>query len=251
MTKKKKRVPRDPDAPKRPRGRPLVLDDTPKRKDTKVLQRIATLGMANPVRMKVLKPREAKFVEIYASADGAISLGEAARQAGYPQSTAARMGSFLVSPDKSPHVLAAIQRRRAELNAKYGTTFERHMRDLQFIRDKAIEAGAWAAAVQAEYRRGQALGTIYIDRKEIRHGTIDSMSKEEVQRKLEALRKLYQGSPEVVDAQITESIEQEKKADHSEEFLDEAGEDVLSEGEEGDDEVEDNEGRVVGEPRDT
>jgi hypothetical protein len=86
------------------------------------------------------------------------------------------------------------------------------------------------------------LGTIYIDRKEIRHGSIDSMSKEEVQKKLEALRKLYQGSPEVVDVQITESIEMEKKVDHTEEFLndEEAGSELLSEDEEGDDGIEDN-----------
>jgi hypothetical protein len=69
------------------------------------------------------------------------------------------------------------------------------MKDLQLIRDKALEAGAFAAAVQAEYRRGQALGTIYVERKEIRHGTIDSMSKEEVQRKLDELKKLYGGPP--------------------------------------------------------
>jgi hypothetical protein len=69
------------------------------------------------------------------------------------------------------------------------------MKDMQMIRDKAIESGAYAAAVQAEYRRGQALGTIYVERKEIRHGTIDSMSKEEVQRKLDELKKLYGGPP--------------------------------------------------------
>jgi hypothetical protein len=76
------------------------------------------------------------------------------------------------------------------------------MRDLQLIRDKALEAGAYAAAVQAEYRRGQALGSIYVDRKEIRHGTIDSMSKEEVQRKLDELKKLYGGPPPsaIIDA---------------------------------------------------
>jgi hypothetical protein len=94
------------------------------------------------------------------------------------------------------------------------------------------------------------LGTIYVDRKEIRHGTIDSMSKEEVQRKLDALRKLYQGSPEIVDVQITQSIEQEKKVDHTEEFLDEAGKGLLSEDEEGDDEGEDHPGGIVGESRD-
>jgi phage terminase small subunit len=181
-------------------------------------------------------------VEIYAAADGTMTLKEAALEAGYPLSNAANMGSQLTNPEQNPHVVAAIQRRRAELNAKYGTTFERHMKDLQYIRDKAIEAGAWAAAVQAEYRRGQALGTIYVDRKEIRHGSIDSMSKEEVQRKLDALKKLYQGSSDVVDVQITESIDRERTIDHSEEFVNETGSRLLSEGSEGDDASEDNPG---------
>ena len=222
----------------------------PQRRNAKAQARIATFRAPLGGKRKPLKPREAKFVEIYAAADGTMTLKDAAIQAGYPESSAANMGSQLTNPDIYPQVVAALQSKRAELNAKYGTTFERHMKDLQFIRDKAIEAGAWAAAVQAEYRRGQALGTIYIDRKEIRHGTIDTMSKEEVQKKLEALRKLYQGSPDVVDAEVTQSIEYEKQADHSEEFLDEAGIDVLSEGSEGDEEDEDNEGGIVGEPRD-
>jgi hypothetical protein len=110
-------------------------------------------------------------------------------------------------------MVAAIQERRRELGEKYATTFERHMRDLQIIRDQALTAGAYGAAVQAEYRRGQALGTIYIDRKEIRHGTIDSMSKEEVQRKLEEIRRLYggQGGP-IVDV-TPKQIEEEPVED--------------------------------------
>ena len=89
------------------------------------------------------------------------------------------------------------------------------MRDLQIIRDKALEAGAYAAAVQAEYRRGQALGSIYVDRKEIRTGTIDSMSKEEVQKKLDELKRLYGGPPPtaLIDAdtgKVIESLEREK-----------------------------------------
>ncbi len=226
------------------------VSSVPRVKAPKAYARVSTAVVVPGGKRKPLNPREAKFVEIYAASDGTKTLTQVAIEAGYQKASAHVMGSILTDPNRYPHVVAAIQRRRAELNAQYGTTFERHMKDLQYIRDKAIDAGAWAAAVQAEYRRGQALGTIYIDRKEIRHGTIDTMSKEEVQKKLEALRKLYQGSPDVVDAQVTESIEQEKQADHSEEFLDEAGIDVLSEGSEGDEEDEDNEGGIVGESRD-
>ena len=78
---------------------------------------------------------------------------------------------------------------------KYGTNIERHLRDLQDIRDAALQAGNYGAAVTAEYRRGQALGTIYVDRKEIRHGTIDSMSVDEVRRKLEEIKAMYGGPP--------------------------------------------------------
>ena len=63
---------------------------------------------------------------------------------------------------------------------------------MQRIRDLALENGAYSAAVQAEYRRGQANGNIYINKSEIRHGTIDSMSKEEV---LKALKELKQNEP--------------------------------------------------------
>lgn len=211
--------------------------------------RIATMNFPPAEKRRPLNPRQQKFVEIWAQADGRISLTEAALQAGYPKSYAHIAGSNLTKPEKYPNVVAAIQRRVAELNYQYGTTFERHMRDLQYIRDKAMEAGAWSAAVQAEYRRGQALGTIYIDRKEIRHGTIDSMSKEEVMRKLQELKKIYQspgGITDVEETEVARAIEVEKNIDHSEEFI-EAGNAVLSEGEDGDDEGEDHEDRIMGE----
>lgn len=144
-----------------------------------------------PHKPRALNPQEWKFVEEFCAGDGRVSLKEAALRAGYSETWAKNRARELTDPDRNPHIVAAIQERRRELGEKYGTTYERHMRDLQQIRDAALAAGAYGAAVQAEYRRGQALGTIYIERKEIRHGTIDSMSREEVQRKLEEIKKLY------------------------------------------------------------
>ena len=43
-------------------------------------------------------------------------------------------------------------------------SYGRHVRDLQRIRDDALDNGAYSAAVQAEYRRGQAQGDIYINK---------------------------------------------------------------------------------------
>jgi len=190
-------------AGKRLGGRPEVVE-----------QRIT--APVKPHKPRVLTPQEWKFVEEFAAGDGHVTLKEAALRAGYSEVWAKNRARELTDPEKSPHIVAAIQERRRELGEKYGTTFERHMRDLQTIRDQALQAGAYGAAVQAEYRRGQALGTIYIDRKEIRHGTIDSMSKDEVMRKLQEIKRLYGGAagpvvditpreigndPEVVDIQ--------------------------------------------------
>ena len=185
-----------------------------------VLREKAQTRMATEVaplrkQRKTLNAKEWKFVTELVAGDGRVTLKEAAIRAGYKETSASVMAWKLTNPEINPHVVAAIQAYRAELNSKYNTSYERHMRDLQIIRDKALENGAYAAAVQAEYRRGQALGSIYVDRKEIRHGTIDSMSKEEVQKKLDELKKLYGGPPpsaliEASTGQIIESIDREK-----------------------------------------
>jgi len=183
-----------------------------------------------PHKPKVLTPQEWTFVEEYTSGDGHVTLKEAAIRAGYSEKWASTRAKELTDPDVSPHVVAAIQERRKELGEKYGTTFERHMRDLQVIRDQALAAGAFGAAVQAEYRRGQALGSIYIERKEIRHGLIDSMSKEEVVRKLEEIKKLYGTGPiiDITPAQIESSTDVVQTEN---EHADKARERPVSEGE--------------------
>jgi phage terminase small subunit len=189
---------------------PVMPDKARKRMTTEVA----------PLRQqrRKLTPKEWTFVTELVSGDGRVTMKEAAIRAGYKATSASVMAWKLTHPDINPHVVAAIQAYRAELASKYNTSYERHMRDLQTIRDKALDAGAFAAAVQAEYRRGQALGTIYVERKEIRHGTIDSMSKEEVQRKLDELKKLYGGPPPtaLIDADtgvVIESAAREKDPD--------------------------------------
>lgn len=147
---------------------------------------------------KKLTGREWKFVQELVSGDGQVTMKECAIRAGFSEKSAKVTAWKLTNPEICPHVVAAIQEYRAELNSKYGTNYDRHMKDLQMIRDKALEAGAFGAAVSAEYRRGQALGTIYIERKEVRIGTIDSMSKDEVMRKLEEIKRIYGAPPQTI-----------------------------------------------------
>jgi len=156
-----------------------------------------------------LTSREWTFVQELVAGSGHVTPREAALRAGYQENMAVRVANTLTNPVKNPHVVAAIKEFRREVAEKYGTTYERHMRDLMDIRDKALEAGNYGAAVTAEYRRGQALGSIYIDRKEIRHGTIDTMSKEEVMRKLEEIKKIYGGAQSTIEDIDVRTIENE------------------------------------------
>ena len=116
--------------------------NTPPILGNKLQQRLTT-KVAPLNRQKTLTGREWKFVQELVSGDGEVTMKEAAIRAGYPEKSAKTTSWKLTNPDICPHVVAAIQSYRAELNAKYGTTFERHMRDMQVIRDAAMRAGAY------------------------------------------------------------------------------------------------------------
>jgi phage terminase small subunit len=138
-----------------------------------------------------LTRKQELFVKELVSKDGQITLREAAINAGYSATSAHSRAYELTNQHISPHVVAAINSYRRELDEKYGVTYQRHLRDLQSIRDVALENGAYSAAVQAEYRRGQAQGDIYVSKSEIRTGSIDSMNKEDVLKALEEIKQSY------------------------------------------------------------
>ena len=140
-------------------------------------------------------PQQWRFIKELCDEDGKVTLRQAAIKAGYPEDKASKTANNLTSAKLYPHVVRAIQDYRYEQAEKYGTNFERHMRDLQVIRDKALEAGNYGAAVSAEFRRGQALGSIYIDKKMVLTGSIDQMSKEQVTAKLQELQALHGSAP--------------------------------------------------------
>jgi len=154
----------DPDKPKRKVGRPRVNENSP------------------------LTRKQEIFVKTLVSQDGQITKRDAAIEAGFPASSAHQRAYEMTNASICPHVVKAIQEFRTELDRKYGIDYSRHVRDLQKIRDAAFADKNYSAAVMAEYRRGQAQGNIYINKSEIRHGTIDSMSKDEVLKALNELR---------------------------------------------------------------
>ena len=161
-----------------------------------------------PLAEKRLTRKQELFVRELVSKDGQITMREAAINAGYPERSAHVRASELTNPKISPHVCRAIREYRQELDQKYGVEYQRHIRDLQIIRDAALENGAFSAAVQAEYRRGQAQGDIYVNKTEIRHGTIEQMSKEEVLKALEELKQVY--APLTHDAGVEDAGNRKK-----------------------------------------
>ena len=148
-----------------------------------------------------LTRRQEKFVKELVSNDGMITYREAAINAGFPASSAHTRAYELTNKNLCPHVVAEIERYRADLDSKYAVNYKRHVRDLQTIRDVALENGAYSAAVQAEYRRGQAQGDIYVSKSEIRHGSIDQMSKEEVLKAIQEIKGYAPPSEEQTDTE--------------------------------------------------
>ena len=169
-------------------------------KDLKVVRR----GPGRPrltVKSRLTRKQEL-FVKELVSKDGQITMREAAINAGFAANSAHTRAYELTNPNIYPNVCARIRAYRDELDAKYGVDYKRHLRDLQVIRDAALDDGAYSAAVQAEYRRGQAEGNIYVNKSEVSHGSIDSMSKEDVMKALKEIKDSY--APITIDASHTE-----------------------------------------------
>jgi phage terminase small subunit len=151
-----------------------------------------------------LTRRQEKFVKEIVSNDGLITMREAAIRAGYPAGSAHARAHELTNYNICPHVVNEIARYRDELDEMYAVGYKKHVRDLQKIRDVALENGAYSAAVQAEYRRGQAQGDIYVSKSEIRTGSIDQMTREDVEKELDRIRQAFEPIIDITPEEIIE-----------------------------------------------
>ena len=128
-----------------------------------------------------ITPRQRKFARLLVANDGLITRRQAAVEAGFPPSSAHTRSYEMM---RNPRVLAEIARLRKEADDQFSVSLTRHMKDLHRLREQALAAGAYSASVAAEKLRGQVKG-LYVSRSEIRHGSIDLMTREEVERELE------------------------------------------------------------------
>ena len=129
---------------------------------------------------KILTEQQKKFAELLVFNEGRMSPTECAYEAGYAEGSCHVRASELRNPNKFPLVVKHMNNLRAEMQKKYEITYERHITELARIRQEAIEAKSWSAAVNAEVARGKAAG-LYIEQKIIKHGKLEDPTEKELE----------------------------------------------------------------------
>ena len=133
-----------------------------------------------------LTEKQRIFVEIYTANEGRMTPTECARQSGYKVERAATTASELLIIKRYPRVVAAVKKKRNELAETHKVEMDKHVQELARLRDRALGDKSHSAAINAERLRGQAAG-LYVERKEIRTGSIDEMSRDDVLKQLKEL----------------------------------------------------------------
>ena len=181
-------------------------------------------------RRKRLSPKQEKFVQLFVYHD--LTKKECAIRAGYKSPSVS--ASTMLHGVQFRHVQDRIAELTESKQLKYGITFDKVSRDLQMIRDAALEDGAYGPAVQAEMGRAKLAG-LMVERKEIKTGTIDQMDRGEVEARLRNLiekHELVRTETIEVQAEDIEEIEVDEVDEVDEEVgEEEEGDDVDVDGE--------------------
>ena len=110
-----------------------------------------------------------------------LSLVECAHKAGYKD--ARQSANKLMN---HPKIRKEYNYLMNETKKKYELNYDRAVQDLYDIRDKALEAGSFNAAISAQNSLLK-VGGLVVDRKEVMFWKIDQMSREEVEKRLAQL----------------------------------------------------------------
>ncbi len=183
----------------------------------------------------VFTKKQQAFIQHYVYHD--MTNTESAHRAGY--AGPARAASILLNDPRYAHVQTKIRELQEAQQKKFEITFDKVARDLQMIRDAAVEDGSYGAAVSAELGRAKLAG-LMVDKKEIKHGRIDQMDRAEVESRLQQLIDKNQLAPvlaeragvvvegELADeAMVDEELEGEEPLDLEDELEDEEFQDGL------------------------
>src|SRR5210317_1272581 len=149
---------------------------------------------------KQLTPKQIKFAQELVYNEGKKTATQCAVDAKYSEDRAHVTASELQNPKLYPLVVQYIGELREEIQKKYDITFESHMAHLGKMRNDALDAKAWTAAINAEVARGKAAG-LYVEQKIIRTGKLDDLSEEELDSRIAEVLDQYSPILEGVEAE--------------------------------------------------
>ena len=200
------------------------MSDVSDKKNQNMLMQPEEFAKRGLSRKKRLSEKQEKFVQFFVYHD--LTKKECALRAGYKSPSVA--ASTMLHGVQFSHVQDRIAELTESKQLKYGITFDKVSRDLQMIRDAALEDGAYGPAVQAEMGRAKLAG-LMMDKKEIKTGTIDQMDRGEVEARLRNLidkHELVQTDAVVVEGEIEEEeVDDGEYEDVDEEDIDVEDED--------------------------
>jgi len=153
-----------------------------------------------------LTRRQRNFVWISVN-NPRLSLVECASKAGYKDPRQAAVNVF-----KNELVRQEFNFLTNEVKKKYELNYDRAVQDLYDIRDKALAAGSFNAAISAQNSLLR-VGGLIVDRKEVMFGKIDQMSRKEVETRLgQLMGNIIEISNETKkDVEVVEEVEEEEE----------------------------------------
>jgi len=158
-----------------------------------------------------LNRRQRNFIWIAVN-NPRLSLVECAHKAGY--TSPRQMANKLMG---KPIIRKEYNYLMNQAKKKYELNYDRAVQDLYDIRDKAMEAGSFNAAISAQNSLLK-VGGLIVDRKEVMFGKVDQMSREEVENRLAQLMgNVVEASLEdkQPDPSLVESIENDVEEDEN------------------------------------
>tara|TARA_R110002020_G_scaffold93915_3_gene226468 strand:+ start:571 stop:1188 length:618 start_codon:yes stop_codon:yes gene_type:complete len=164
-----------------------------------------------------LNRRQRNFIWISVN-NPRLSLVECAYKAGYtsPRQAANKLMNKPIIRKEYNYLMN-------EAKKKYELNYDRAVQDLYDIRDKAMEAGSFNAAISAQNSLLK-VGGLIVDRKEVMFGKVDQMSRDEVEARLSQLlgnvveASIENKSPDPSPAQIQEDIDAQTDIEEEEKF---------------------------------
>ena len=148
-----------------------------------------------------LTNKQKEFVHILVQHWGQITKADGLIKEGYKtknRSTAMVLASKLTNPDLNPHVCRYLENQLSREQEKYEKDKLARYKTFERLRDGAEAKGQYTGAINSEYRSGQLAG-LFVDKKEVTHNTLEGMSRDQLEKRLEELEKKIGEGVNIID----------------------------------------------------